>query len=200
MALKLRQLTAVRGYTLLFSGLDFDLAYGEFAALKGPNGAGKTTLLRMVAGLIAAESGEIEYSIPDEAPARGIYYLGHELGLRPNETPLSHLRDWADMHHQPRERILPAIDRLGLTSRREVPAWSLSAGQKKRVALARSLVVPCPIWLLDEPASSLDVGGQCLLCELMTEHLNSNGAILAALHDPMDLEPSRVLDVGAFAP
>lgn len=199
-ALKLTRVTAVRGYALLFSGLEFELAPGEFAAVRGPNGSGKTTLLRMVAGLAEPEDGEINLGFDDVGYGRGMYFLGHELGLRPNETPFSHLSDWADIHSLPKDSIPQILERLGLSRRRDVPSWSLSAGQKKRVALARALIVPSPLWLLDEPASALDVSGQALLCELMREHLANGGAILAALHDPMELKPDLELDIGAFAP
>jgi len=197
-ALKTEDASAVRGYALLFSGLNFSLSYGQFAAVKGPNGSGKTTFLRIVAGLAETETGTIERFVPEAASGRGLFFLGHELGLRTSETPKSHLTDWADIHGVSRQTIPGALQRLGLETRQDVPAWSLSAGQKKRVALARALVAPCPIWLLDEPASALDVKGQTLLCALMKEHLSDGGAILAALHDPMEISPDIELDIGAF--
>ncbi|WP_324603001.1 heme ABC exporter ATP-binding protein CcmA [Ponticaulis koreensis] len=196
-ALQISNLTAVRGYSLLFSGLDFILSSGCFAALKGPNGTGKTTLLRIIAGFIEPETGNV--SRAEEFRDQGPFFLGHEHGLRASETPLSHLKDWADMHFAPRDRISAAIERVGLTIRQNVPAYSLSAGQKKRVALARALVAPRKLWLLDEPASALDVHGQALLCDLMREHLGSGGSILAALHDPLELQPDTVLDLGEYA-
>lgn len=199
-ALKLTHVTAVRGYALLFSGLNFEMGPGQFAAVRGPNGAGKTTLLRMVAGLSEPEDGKIEFGFEDIGYGRGINFLGHELGLRSSETPYSHLRDWADIHSLQKSGIADILERLGLSRRRDVPVWSLSAGQKKRVALARTLIAPSPLWLLDEPASALDVSGQALLCDLMREHLQSGGSILAALHDPMELKPDLDLDIGAFAP
>lgn len=199
-ALKLSHLTAVRGYALLFSDLSFELKSGSFAAVRGPNGSGKTTLLRMVADLAEPETGEIVLGESENSYGKGIYFLGHELGLRASETPWSHLTDWADIHSAPKDGIADILDRMGLSKRRDVPVWSLSAGQKKRVALARALVVPAPLWLLDEPASALDVGGQALLCDLMREHLAEGGSILAALHDPMELVPDTELDIGAYAP
>ena len=190
------QLVGVRGYSILFSGLDFSLPYGRFAALKGPNGSGKTTLLRMIAGLIAPESGKVRTCI--EVYHQGPFYLGHEHGLRSNETPLSHLRDWADLHRAPRSSIPDALERLGLTARQNVSAHALSAGQKKRVGLARALIAHRKLWLLDEPAASLDVAGQSLLCALIKEHIAGGGACLAALHDPLELVPDDVLDLGAL--
>ena len=195
-ALKICGLTAVRGYNLLFSGLDFELAGGRFAVLKGANGTGKTTLLRMIAGFIEPETGEIE--LPDDARGQGPFFLGHESGLRATDTPVGHLKDWADMHFAPRSAIEPAIQRVGLGARQLVPAYSLSAGQKKRVALARALVAPRNLWLLDEPASALDVSGQALLCELLSEHLKSGGACMAALHDPLNVTPDVTLDLGQY--
>ena len=196
-ALQISNLTAIRGYSILFSGLDFTLSSGTFTALKGPNGTGKTTLLRIIAGFIEPETGNVERA--EEFREQGPFFLGHEHGLRASETPLSHLKDWADIHFASRDKISDAIERVGLTIRQNVPAYSLSAGQKKRVALARALITPRKLWLLDEPASALDVRGQALLCELMREHLASGGAILAALHDPLDLAPDTILDLGEFA-
>tara|TARA_X000000950_G_scaffold150131_1_gene185058 strand:- start:8790 stop:9473 length:684 start_codon:yes stop_codon:yes gene_type:complete len=195
--LTIDSLTAVRGYNLLFQGLNFKLQSGQFAALRGPNGTGKTTLLRMIAGFIEAETGTIEKV--EEYRERGPFYLGHDHGLRASETPLSHLTDWADIHYSPRSDIPDILERVGLTLRQHVPAYSLSAGQKKRVALARALITPRLLWLLDEPASALDTAGQALLCELMKEHLDEGGAILAAIHDDLELTPDLVLDLGAFA-
>lgn len=191
--LELRALTGVRGYSLLFSGLSFSARSGQFIVLKGPNGSGKTTLLRMIAGLIRPETGEIDR--PEEIGEQGPFYLGHDHGLRPNETPVSHLKDWADLHHAPRSAISPAIDRMGLKARSMVPAHALSAGQKKRVGLARALTSPRKLWLLDEPAAALDVKGQALLCDLITEHKNAGGICVAALHDPLNLTPDGVIDM-----
>lgn len=195
-SLGLNALMGVRGYAILFSGLSFTLQSGQFAALKGPNGSGKTTLLRMVAGLIAPETGTI--TRPDEFREQGPYYLGHDSGLRPSETPLSHLRDWADLHHAPRSAVEPALERMGLKARALVHAHALSAGQKKRVGLARALIAPRKLWLLDEPAAALDVKGQALLCDLIGEHLASGGLCLAALHDPLNLQPDKILDLSEF--
>ena len=194
--LKMSDLTAVRGYALLFSGLSANVEPGRFVAVRGPNGSGKTTLLRMLAGLLPPASGKI--SRPDEIREQGPFYLGHESGLRPNETALSHLRDWADLHHAPRHTIDLAAGRVGLKARALVPAYALSAGQKKRLGLARALVAPRNLWLLDEPAASLDTGGQALLAELIREHTHAGGICLAALHDPLDLAPDEVIDLAEY--
>lgn len=195
-SLKLENLTAIRGYALLFSGLTFELQPGQFAALKGPNGSGKTTLLRMVAGLIDPEIGAI--TRPIEIKDQGPFYLGHDHGLRANETAAGHLSDWARLHSAPTDTVEAAIKRLSLSARALVPAHSLSAGQKKRVGLARALITPRKLWLLDEPAAALDVKGQALLCELIEEHLKSGGMCLAALHDPLSLTPDTELDLAEF--
>ena len=197
-ALKITDLTGARGYALLFTALDLTILPSEFVTLVGPNGSGKTTLLRMIAGLIRPEAGEIHR--PAEAHEQGPFYLGHETGLRPGETALGHLRDWADLHKADRSRIEPALERLGLAERALIPAHALSAGQKKRVGLARALIAPRRVWLLDEPASALDVRGQALLCDLISEHRSEGGLCLAALHDPVNLTPDNTLDLGAFRP
>ncbi len=194
--LKLENLTAVRGYALLFSNLNFKLDAGRFAALKGPNGSGKTTLLRMVAGFIEPETGSM--TRPSEEKDRGPFYLGHDHGLRATETAISHLRYWARLHSVPMDTIPDIIERLGLKSRALVPAHSLSAGQKKRLGLARALLTPRKLWLLDEPAAALDTKGQALLCDVIREHLAAGGLCLAALHDPLALEPDDYLDVSEF--
>ena len=194
--LKIEGLMGVRGYAILFNDLEFSMQRSTFATLKGPNGSGKTTLLRMIAGLIRPEAGEI--TRPEEEREQGPFYLGHDHGLRPNETALSHLRDWADLHHAPRARIDDAIERLGLGLRAMVPAHALSAGQKKRVGLARALVAPRRLWLLDEPAAALDVKGQALLCDLIRDHTAGGGMCLAAIHDPLELQPHKTLDLTEF--
>ncbi|MFC6198209.1 heme ABC exporter ATP-binding protein CcmA [Ponticaulis profundi] len=196
--LKIISLTGARGYNLLFSGLTVDVAPGNFVALVGPNGSGKTTLLRMLAGLITPEAGEIER--PPEVREQGPFYLGHESGLRPNETPLSHLKDWADLHHATSAGISAAIERVGLTERAMVPAHALSAGQKRRLCLARTLVAPRQLWLLDEPAAALDLHGQMLLCALIREHVAQGGICVAALHDPLDIEPDLTINLKDYQP
>lgn len=202
--LKISALTGVRGYSVLFSGLDFILPAGQFVALRGPNGSGKTTLLRLIAGLISPETGRITISASPQTdtsdPNDQIFYLGHEHGLRANETPLSHLHDWADIHRAPSHTVKPALDRVGLTARSMVSAYALSAGQKKRLGLARALVAPRRIWLLDEPAAALDAAGQSLLCDLIGEHCAKGGAVLAALHDTLDIEPDTALNMSEFQP
>lgn len=202
--LKISALTGVRGYSVLFTGLDFILPAGQFVALRGPNGSGKTTLLRIIAGLITPETGQIAFSASSRTqnadPNDLIFYLGHEHGLRANETPLSHLHDWADIHRAPRHPVKAALDRVGLSARSMVSAYALSAGQKKRLGLARALVAPRSIWLLDEPAAALDAAGQALLCELIREHCAKGGAVLAALHDSLDIEPDSVLNMSEFLP
>jgi heme ABC exporter, ATP-binding protein CcmA len=196
--LKITELTGVRGYSLLFRDLNFTLPPGRFACLSGPNGSGKTTLLRMIAGLIRPEAGTI--TCPEEFRDQGPFYLGHENGLRPNDTAQEHLRDWADLHHADRSLIAPVIERVGLKARALVPAQALSAGQKKRIGLARALIAPRRLWLLDEPAAALDVSGQALLCELIREHLSAGGLCLAALHDPLELQPDMTLNLAEFQP
>ena len=137
-SLVLEQLVGVRGYSLLFSGLDFSLPKGRFAALKGPNGSGKTTLLRIIAGLIAPESGSVQRV--EEGFHQGPFYLGHDHGLRPNETPLSHLRDWADLHHAPREKITGALDTAGTDRTDRMFQLTLCRQGKKSGSVLRALL------------------------------------------------------------
>lgn len=196
--IKATNLACARGYSLLFSGLGLEVRSGAFCVLRGPNGSGKTTLLRLLAGLSEPEVGEVVLGTEDE-PIRP-FFLGHESGLRAGETPLQHLSDWADLHETKRSSVRDALHWVGLAKRQDVPAHALSAGQKRRLGLARAIVAPTLIWLLDEPAAALDTDGQALLVSMMKNHLTDGGAIIAALHDPSEIEPDQTLNVAEFKP
>ena len=168
--------------------------------LVGPNGSGKSSLLRLVAGLLRASEGRIELDGGDveRTPAEQAHYLGHLDALKPSLTVGENLGFWTrylgDRTTQADE-ALAAVELGGLT---DLPAAYLSAGQRRRLSLARLISVPRPIWLLDEPTSALDAAGQQRLGELMREHLGTGGMILAATHGPLGIE-AKELRLGGSA-
>jgi heme exporter protein A len=196
--LKLQNLTLRRGGRLLFSGLELDLKPGQIAALTGRNGAGKTSLLRAVAGLVQPEAGTIRFGDvdPDEARASGLHLVGHQDGLKTSRTVAEELIFWSRWFGADRARALDSAARLDLTGLLGLEVRRLSAGQRKRLALARLLAAPRPLWLLDEPLSPLDASWRIRFGELMSEHLSGGGLILAAIHDPLPI-PSIGLEIGA---
>jgi heme exporter protein A len=180
-ALTLQAVALSRGGRPLFSGLDLDLKAGEACALTGPNGAGKTSLLRAVAGLVALDAGEVAFEGADigEARAEGLHLLGHLDGLKPARTAREELDFWSLWHGGSVRSARGAVDALDLEVRR------LSAGQRRRLALARLLAAPRPLWLLDEPLSPLDASWRVRFGVMMQTHLAGGGMILAAVHDPL---------------
>ena len=198
----IRQLTlsgvAVRrGGRLLFEGFDLTLAAGEAVALTGRNGAGKTSLLRAVAGLVGVEAGAVEFGGLDPAQARGegLHLVGHQDGLKPARTAGDELGFWSAWCGGAAPALAAAVERLDLGRLLALEVRRLSAGQRRRLALARLLAAPRPLWLLDEPASPLDAGWRETFAAMMVEHLGAGGLILAAVHDPLPI-PARGLEIG----
>lgn len=201
--LEAENLAGVRGPRMLFANVSLQLAAGEALELRGPNGSGKSTLLRILAGLTRPETGKVVYAQagaqagPDEDAAR--HYLGHADAIKPNETAGMQARFWARFFGRPVESADVALRRLGLANRRDVPGRGLSAGQRRRLALARLLIDPRPVWLLDEPGAALDVEGQATLAELVAEHRASGGVVVAAVHGA-GFPDARTLEIAAAAP
>jgi heme exporter protein A len=198
MRLAATDLTIERGGRLIFSHLSFSLDGGEALAITGANGAGKSSLLRALAGLLKPVSGQIALSPKSETPlAEAVHYLGHLDALKGVLTLTENLTFWARMLAIDGSSaiISPALQRFGLTSVADLPAAYLSAGQRRRAALARLLLAPRPIWLLDEPLTALDVASQSLLRDVMQEHLTSGGLIVAATHAPLGI-PAHELNMG----
>ena len=200
MRLSGRQLRCVRGGREVFSGLDFAAASGEALAVTGANGSGKTSLLRLVAGLLMAaggssdlEGGEAELTLPEQS-----HYLGHRDALKPALSVLENLSFWRDFlgaDVADEGRCLAAV---ALDHAMHLPAAYLSAGQRRRLSIARLLAVRRPIWLLDEPTSALDAAGQDMFAGLMRDHLAQGGIIVAATHAPLGIE-ARELRIGNVA-
>ncbi|MET0225583.1 MAG: heme ABC exporter ATP-binding protein CcmA [Dokdonella sp.] len=170
----------------IFGPLDFALHAGEVVLIEGDNGAGKSTLLRVLSGLLAPSGGEIRLNGETLTLARlspQVALLSHQTGLKPELTALENLRFAAGLHGQ-RSGMSPvtALAGVGLDGYAEVPTRQLSAGQKKRVALARVLLAPVGLWLLDEPYANLDLDGIRLVNRLLERHANGGGAALITSH------------------
>jgi len=176
-----------RGGRLLFHGVSLTLAAGQACALTGPNGSGKTSLLRAVAGLVRLEAGEIGFGgvDPTEARGDGLHLVGHADGLKPARTAREELAFWTRWCGGTEASAAAAAQTLELTPLMDLEVRRLSAGQRRRLAMARLLAAPRPLWLLDEPLSPLDARWRDAFGALMREHLAGGGLILAAVHDPL---------------
>ncbi|HMI12746.1 MAG TPA: heme ABC exporter ATP-binding protein CcmA [Bradyrhizobium sp.] len=197
MRLSGRGVRCVRGGREVFSGLDFEASSGEAVAVTGPNGAGKTSLLRLIAGLLTMadgsidlEGGEAELTLPEQA-----HYLGHRDALKPALSVLENLSFWRDFLGGEAGNESESLSRVGLDHTTHLPAAYLSAGQRRRLSIARLASVRRPIWLLDEPTSALDASGQQMFAGLMRDHLARGGLIIAATHTPLGIE-ARELRIG----
>ncbi|MGC3939476.1 heme ABC exporter ATP-binding protein CcmA [Roseobacter sp. EG26] len=189
MVLEVRDLSVERGGIPVLTGLSFDLAAGQALILRGPNGAGKTTLLRTLAGLQPALGGEIS------GTQETIAYSGHSDGLKAMLTVAENLTFWAEVFGQ--KGIDRAMKAYALEPLAERLAGTLSAGQKRRLGLARLLVTARPIWMLDEPTVSLDTQAVAQFAQAVQAHLMSGGAALIATHIDLGLE-AQVLDVTPY--
>lgn len=189
MTLTVKDLTISRGGIPVLEGLNFSLEPGRALVLRGPNGVGKTTLLRTVAGLQPPVTGEV-YAAPD-----AIAYAAHSDGLKATLSVSENLHFWADVFGT--KGIQQALDGFDLNALVNRPAGALSAGQKRRLGLARLLVTGRPIWILDEPTVSLDVASVELFANAVRTHLAGGGSALIATHIDLGLD-AEVLDVGPF--
>ncbi|HWD49850.1 MAG TPA: heme ABC exporter ATP-binding protein CcmA [Rhizomicrobium sp.] len=190
-------LTCIRGGRLIFRDVSLRVDAGQVLALEGANGAGKTSLLRMIAGFLAPASGTITLKTSpaqiDESEERGkhVGWLGHADAVKPQMTPRETLRFFADVYRTG-DNVEAALDEVGLTRARDLPTQYLSAGQKKRLALARLKLCGRLLWLLDEPAAALDADGKILAAKFIRDHCASGGIAIAATHEPLDLTVKRL--------
>jgi len=193
-------LACSRGERRLFDAVNFGLDAGDWLHVKGQNGSGKTTLLRTLVGLSPPDSGAVHWRGTDTRSCgdeyrRAFVYLGHQSALKDELTPLENLRlalavdgFGADEAH-----LLEVLERIGLQGREDLPCRALSAGQKRRLLMARLLLRPADLWVLDEPFSALDGAGVELLCSMITRHLAGGGIAVLTSHQEMPLPPGREL-------
>jgi heme exporter protein A len=201
-AITLIDLALSRGDRPLFEGFNLSITAGEVIALRGANGAGKTSLLRAVAGFLRPDAGEITFASPggpvdaDEARGRDLHLLGHLDGLKSGRTAWEELRFQAHWTGGTDASAEAACEALDLARLRPLEVRKLSAGQRRRVALARLLASPRALWLLDEPLTPLDAAWRARLGAIMAAHVAGGGMIIAAVHDPLPL-PARTVEVTA---
>jgi heme exporter protein A len=204
MRLVAEDLEGARGGEPVFSGIGFSLGKGEALVVTGPNGSGKSTLLRVVAGLLPASQGKVRLEGGGEVlptVASACHYLGHQHAMKTALTVIENLVFWRDFlggaEDGPAGKpAAEALEKVGLGAIGHLPFGYLSAGQKRRAAIARLLVAYRPVWLLDEPTAGLDKASDERFGRLMTAHLESGGIIVAATHQPLALDGATELRMG----
>jgi heme exporter protein A len=187
-----------RGGRTVIDGLSFHLGRGEALMLTGANGAGKTTLLRALAGFLppAAGSVRLEGVGADQVARERLHFIGHLDGVKAQLTVAENLAFWAEYLGSNETMVEPALARFGLTGLADIPAGYLSAGQKRRLTLARLAAVPRPLWLLDEPTVSLDKAAVTGLASLIDAHVADGGIAVVATHVPIAVAGARQLRLG----
>ncbi len=190
--LSANDLTLIRGESCLFQNLGFALNPGELLLLEGQNGSGKTSLMRAIAGMLSLESGEILWNdIPVNEQRQefhgALVWLAHRTGLKGDLTLVENLRFEASLRPQANVDFDAICERLGIARLRSLPLRSLSAGQQRRVALARMSLADVPLWLMDEPFTNLDREGRALVVQLIEEHLAKGGMCVMAAHQDIEI-------------
>ena len=193
-----------RGGRLVFQALEFRLAAGGAVLLTGPNGSGKSSLLRLLAALLTPAAGRLLWGgVPvedDPAAYRAmIHYVGHLDGVKPALSPREMLGFWSALRGVQRPAIDSALAAFGIDRIADWPCRWLSAGQKRRLALARLIAAPAPLWLLDEPAAALDDYGEARLAAAIESHRAAGGRVVVATHQPMAVADAATLSIDAFA-
>jgi heme exporter protein A len=186
-------LTLFRGDRCLFRNVDFAVESGELLVLEGANGSGKTSLMKAIVGMLELETGVLEWNGTPVGEQRQVFHgslvwLAHRVGLKADLTLVENLRFEAALRPQASPDMEPVLERLGLTRLKPLPLRSLSAGQQRRVALARILLADVPLWLMDEPFTNLDRAGRGLVLRLVTEHLEKGGMCIMAAHQDIEID------------
>ncbi|HFK7184878.1 TPA: cytochrome c biogenesis heme-transporting ATPase CcmA [Serratia odorifera] len=205
--LEVRNLSCVRDERVLFSGLSFSLSSGEIVQIEGANGAGKTSLLRILAGLARPDGGEVLWRGESTLRSRERYhwellYLGHHPGINAMLTPFENLRFYQQVRRATDgQAIWQALEQVGLVGYEDLPVGQLSAGQQRRVALARLWLSDCPLWILDEPLTAIDKQGVTELIRLFDQHVQQGGMVLLTSHQDVvgttqAVEKIRLVDAG----
>jgi heme exporter protein A len=198
MRLSASDLVCRRGGRDVFAGVSFSIAAGEALTIRGRNGAGKSSLLRMVVGLVRIMHGRLDLQGGDPELTIGeqAHYLGHQDALKPSLTVAENLRFWSAFLGGAHGSVGEPLAAVGLEALADLPAGYLSAGQRRRLSIARLLAVKRPIWLLDEPTSTLDAAAHERLTEFMRAHLAGDGLILVATHGAIGIEEAAEVRLG----
>ena len=190
-SLSVEGLACLRGDRVVFGGLSFESAGGDAIELRGPNGAGKTSLLRLLAGLLPPAAGAVVWTGVDGADRPALTYCGHRDPVKAWLTVREQLAWWRDLEGT--DPVDAAAEAMGIASLLEVAGGLLSAGQRRRLALARLALAETPVWLLDEPAVSLDEDGSALLKTMIARHRARGGLVIVATHLPTGLPDARTV-------
>ncbi|MGR5119228.1 cytochrome c biogenesis heme-transporting ATPase CcmA [Vibrio astriarenae] len=204
--LEVNQLTAIRDERVLFASLTFKVSPGELVQIEGRNGTGKTTLLRIIAGLGDREEGMVSWNqlaveSDREAFHRDLLFLGHQTGVKRELTPYENLSFYQAVHGESKvnkQSLYQALTQVGLAGREDVPVAQLSAGQQRRVALARLWLTDKPLWILDEPLTAIDKQGVKVLEQLFLQHVEAGGIVILTTHQDMfkDSDKLRKIKLG----
>jgi heme exporter protein A len=199
LTLQVEDLVVDRGERRVLDGVSFALPAGHALVVTGPNGAGKSTLLRAIAGLVAVAGGVIRLATWEDRRASAIHLVGHLNAIKPQLTVEENCAFWCrwlspdDPGEALETRVEDALEAVGLLGLAESPTQFLSQGQRRRLALARLVAAPRPVWLLDEPVAGLDAASRATFAATMARHVEGGGLILAATHEPLGLEEAGEL-------